>query len=58
MSQAPQEFAEMKPWHDELHRLTVGRPAGEEVVQMFARLGYAAAQPNTPRRPLQGFVRA
>jgi hypothetical protein len=48
----------MKPWHDELHRLTVGRPAGEEVVQMFARLGYAAAQPNTPRRPLQGFVRA
>ena len=58
MSQAPQEFAEMKPWHDELHRLTVGRPAGEEVVQMFARLGYAAAQPQTPRRPLPGFVRA
>ncbi|MEY3251991.1 MAG: hypothetical protein RL227_964 [Pseudomonadota bacterium] len=58
MSQAPQEFAEMQPWHDELHRLTVGRPAREEVVQMFARLGYAPEQPHSPRRPLQAFMRA
>lgn len=56
MSQAPQEFDEMKPHRDRLQQLLVGRPAEEEVVQMFSRVGYCAPQPHTPRRALDGFV--
>lgn len=56
MSQAPQEFDEMKPHHDALHQRLLGRPASEEVVQMFCRVGYCAPQPHTPRRPLREFV--
>ena len=58
MSQAPQEFAEMKPYYDRLHTLLVGKPASEETVQMFCRIGYCAPQQHTPRRALDGFVRA
>ena len=58
MSQAPQEFAEMKPWYDRLHTTLLGKPASEETVQMFCRIGYCAPQQHTPRRDLQGFLRA
>jgi hypothetical protein len=58
MSQAPQEFSEMKPYYDRLHQLLLGKPAEQETVQMFCRIGYCAAQPHTPRRAVQGFVRA
>ena len=58
MSQAPQEFPEMKPWHDRLHTLLLGRPASQETVQMFCRVGYCAPQQHTPRRALQGFLQA
>ena len=58
MSQAPQEFAEMKPHYDQLHQLLLGKPASEETVQMFCRVGYCAQQQHTPRRPVEGFVRA
>lgn len=58
MSQAPQEFPEMKPHYDELHRLVTGRPAAEEVVQMFCRIGYCADQPHTPRRGVDAIIRA
>jgi hypothetical protein len=58
MSQAPQEFDEMKPWYERLHALLLGKPAGEETVQMFCRIGYCAGQQHTPRRALEGFVRA
>ena len=57
MSQAPQEFAEMKPFYDELHQRLVGKPAAEETVQMFCRIGYCAPQQHTPRRALVGFVK-
>ena len=57
MSQAPQEFAEMKPWYDRLHALLLGQPASQETVQMFCRIGYCAAQQHTPRRDLQGFLK-
>lgn len=57
MSQAPQEFAEMKPHYDQLHALLIGKPASEETVQMFCRVGYCAEQQHTPRRALDGFVR-
>lgn len=56
MSQAPQEFAEMKPWYDRLHTLLVARPGSEETVQMFCRIGYCAAQQHTPRRVLDSFM--
>ena len=58
MSQAPQEFAEMKPFYDELHTRLVGKPATEETVQMFCRIGYCATQQHTPRRAVGGFVKA
>lgn len=58
MSQAPQEFAEMKPIYDRLHTQLLGRPATEETVQMFCRIGYCAQQQHTPRRPVSGFVKA
>ncbi len=57
MSQAPQEFPEMKPWYDRLHQLLLGKPPQEETVQMFCRIGYCAEQQHTPRRPLEGFLR-
>ena len=57
MSQAPQEFAEMKPWYDRLHTLLLGQPASQETVQMLCRIGYCSAQQHTPRRALQGFLR-
>ncbi len=57
MSQAPQEFAEMKPFYDALHTRLLGKPATEETVQMFCRIGYCAPQQHTPRRAVAGFVK-
>ncbi len=57
MSQAPQEFAEMKPFYDALHTELVDKPATEETVQMFCRVGYCATQQHTPRRAVAGFVK-
>lgn len=58
MSQAAQEFPEMKPHFDEMHRLLVGRPAQDETVQMFCRIGYCADQEHTPRRGVDAIIRA
>jgi nitroreductase len=58
MSQANQEFDEMKPWYDKLHQTLNGKPATEQVVQMFCRVGYCADQPHTPRRELASMIRA
>ena len=58
MSQAPQEFAEMKPFYDELHTRLLGKSAQAETVQMFCRIGYCAPQQHTPRRAVAGFVKA
>ena len=57
MSQAAQEFAEMKPHYDRMHQLLVGKQAGVETVQMFCRVGYAAEQQRTPRRGVAAIVR-
>ena len=57
MSQAPQEFPEMKLYCDKLHQLLLGKPASVETVQMFCRVGYCAEQQHTPRRALAGFVK-
>jgi hypothetical protein len=61
MSQALQEFAEMKPFYGHAHQLMLGKPApqtpNDETLQMFCRLGYTAgAVPATPRRPMDKFV--
>ena len=57
MSQAPQEFEEMRPHYERLHALTVQRTADVETVQMFCRIGYCAAQPHTPRRGVDAIIR-
>ncbi len=61
MSQALQEFVEMKPHYEQAHQLMLGKAApktaADDTVQMFCRLGYTAAPaPATPRRPLTAFV--
>ncbi len=58
MSQAPQEFPEMKPHYERLHELVAGRPAAVETVQMFCRIGYCAEQPHAPRRGVDAIIRA
>ncbi len=58
MSQAPQEFPEMKPHYDALHQRLLGRPSGEQVVQMFCRVGYCPAQQHTPRRGVDAIIKA
>jgi hypothetical protein len=58
MSQAPQEFAEMRPFYERLHQLTVAAPAATRTVQMFCRLGYCAPQSHTPRRGVDAIIRA
>ncbi len=57
MSQAVQEFPEMKPHYERLHQWLLGKPADQETVQMFCRLGYADAQQHTPRRGVAAIVR-
>jgi nitroreductase len=58
LSQAPQEFPAMQPHYERMHQLLVGRPAGEETVQMLCRVGYCAPQPHTPRRGVDAIIRA
>lgn len=58
MSQAPQEFPEMKPHYDRLHQMLLSKPATEEVVQLWCRIGYCATQPHTPRRGVDAIIRA
>jgi nitroreductase len=58
MSQAIQEFTEMKPLYERLHRLTVDQPAERETVQMFCRIGYCSDQQHTPRRDVDAIIRA
>jgi hypothetical protein len=57
MSQAPQEFPEMRPWYERLHQLLLGTTADRETVQMFCRIGYCAEQQHTPRRTLASFLK-
>jgi hypothetical protein len=57
MSQAAQEFPEMKPHYDRLHAL-LGSPATvTSPVQMFCRIGYCPDQEHTPRRELSTIIR-
>ncbi|MES2975713.1 MAG: twin-arginine translocation pathway signal protein [Pseudomonadota bacterium] len=63
MSQALQEFAEMRPHYEKAHRLTMDAPApataADATLQMFCRIGYTPGEvPATPRRPMAKFVRA
>ena len=63
MSQALQEFAEMKLHYEREHQLVAGRPAPvtpqDTTVQMLCRIGYATTPaPATPRRALAQFIQA
>lgn len=54
VSQALQEFPEMKPHHEAAHAL-LAKPG--ETVQMLGRLGYGPETPRTPRWPLETRLR-
>jgi len=59
MSQALQEFDEMKPWYDKTHQALLGRPGGQgSVVQMLCRVGHSQAVNPSPRRPLDSLLRS
>lgn len=58
MSQAPQEFAEMRPHYEALKRLVTGRADHPAVVQMFSRIGHSAPVAPAPRRPLESLLQA
>jgi hypothetical protein len=57
MSQAPQEFDEMRPQYQRLHELLTGHAAGTATVQMFSRIGHSAPVEPSPRRPLESLLR-
>lgn len=54
VSQALQEFPEMRGAHAEMHAALA---PGGGVVQMLGRLGYAAPAPATPRWPVESRIR-
>jgi hypothetical protein len=61
MSQALQEFAEMKPHYEQVHQLVLSQSApssaADPTVQMLCRIGYTPAPaPATPRRALEKFI--
>ena len=57
LSQALQEYVEQQQTYADIHALA-GATAPGETVQMWARVGYAAAVEPAPRRRLQDFIRA
>ena len=49
----------MKPHYDRAApSCSSARPAAEETVQMFCRVGYAPPQQHTPRRGVEAIVRS
>ena len=61
MSQALQEFPEMKPFYEQVHQLLLGHAAPTQLqdatVQMFCRIGYAAEPAAaSPRRAIEKFI--
>ncbi len=61
LSQALQEFAEMKPHYEQAHKLVLGqsapRSSADTTVQMLCRIGYTPTPaPATPRRALDKFI--
>lgn len=57
MSQALQEFDEMRSIYARVHQMLVGVPATTRTVQMLCRIGFAEDQPPSPRRALDGIIR-
>jgi hypothetical protein len=61
MSQALQEFPEMKPYYEQAHQLVLNqsapRGAADPTVQMLCRIGYTPTPASaTPRRALEKFI--
>jgi hypothetical protein len=61
LSQALQEFAEMKPHYEQVHQLVLSQGAPrspqDATVQMLCRIGYASTPASaTPRRALKKFI--
>jgi hypothetical protein len=63
LSQALQEFPEMRPHYEQAHQLVLGQSAPrspqDATVQMLCRIGYVPEPaPATPRRALDKFILA
>lgn len=63
LSQPLQEYAEMQPLYESVHRLLLGRAAprsnADTTLQMLCRVGYSVApQPASPRRELASIMRS
>lgn len=59
LSQALQEFAEMKPFYDRIHRMLLAGAASRDTLQMFCRLGYPSVPPAaSPRRGVKAIIMA
>lgn len=61
LSQALQEFPEMRPYYEQAHQLIVGKGApqspADPTVQMLCRIGYTTEPtPATPRRAVDKFI--
>ncbi|HVL77404.1 MAG TPA: twin-arginine translocation pathway signal protein [Noviherbaspirillum sp.] len=58
MSQALQEFDEMRPHYMRLHRLLLGAQPEQQTLQMFCRVGYGRPSQPAPRRGVDAIIRA
>ena len=57
LSQALQEFPEMKPFYDRIHSMLLGSAASRDTLQMFCRLGYPLIPATaTPRRGVKAII--
>lgn len=54
LSQALQEYSQMRPHYESIHTLLAD---GQQTVQMLGRLGYADAVPPSPRWPIEAKIR-
>jgi hypothetical protein len=58
LSQALQEFPEMRPQYDHIHQALLGEQAKSATVQMFCRIGFPVAEIGpTPRRGVNAIIR-
>jgi hypothetical protein len=59
LSQALQEFAEMKPYYERIHQVLLNKMPQQETLQMFCRVGFPKTPAGpTPRRGVKAIIQA
>jgi nitroreductase len=59
LSQALQEFTEMKPHYERIHQVLLNKTPQQETLQMFCRIGYPKTPAGpTPRRGVKAIIQA